>query len=157
MEQIDIQALITELIRDEGARLTPYRDSRGYLTTGIGRCLDTRPFSPEECRIIGHDGREKPLTYDQARWLLGNDVARTVADLDRELPWWRMLSGVRQRVIANMGYNLGVGKLCGFLNTLKAVREQRWDDAAHGMLASLWAKQVGQRAVRLADMMRKGG
>lgn len=156
MEILDMQALLTELTRDEGERLAPYHDSRGYLTTGIGRCLDTRPFSPEECHIIGHDGRCQPITADQARWLLGRDLESTLADLDRDLPWWRMLSGVRQRVLANMAYNLGTGKLTGFVNTLKAVREKRWDDAARLMLASRWARQVGQRAVRLAEMMRKG-
>jgi lysozyme len=55
-----------------------------------------------------------------------------------------------------MAFNLGVPKLIGFRNTLADMEAGRYDEAADGMLASLWAKQVGNRADRLADMMRKG-
>jgi lysozyme len=39
---------------------------------------------------------------------------------------------------------------------LAAVREGRYDDAAAGMLRSKWAGQVGERAKRLAALMREG-
>lgn len=130
---------IAELERDEGKRSKPYRDTVGKITIGIGRNLTD----------VG-------LSDDEIYYLLRNDIARAEAGLDDKLPWWRTLDEVRQRVLANMALNMGINGLLGFKNTLRAVQEGRWDEAATGMLNSMWAKQVGARAMRLADMMRTG-
>lgn len=37
----DRAALLTQLKVDEGVRLRPYTDTRGFQTIGIGRNLDT--------------------------------------------------------------------------------------------------------------------
>lgn len=60
-----------------------------------------------------------------------------------------------------MAFNMGVDDdprngLDSFANTLKAIREHRWDAAADGMLTSKWAAQVHDRALVLAEMMRTG-
>jgi lysozyme len=137
---MNYEKLLAELERDEGLRLKPYHDSVGKLTIGVGHNLD-----------------DKGITEAAARFLLGEDVLEVEAQLDLVLPWWTGLDEVRQRVLANMAFNMGVQGLLQFTNTLTAVREGRYEDAASGMLASLWAKQVGPRAIRLADMMRQGG
>lgn len=134
--------LIAELRRDEGVVRHAYQDSLGYWTIGVGRLIDRR--------------RSGGLSEDEIDLLLANDVARVEAGLDARAPWWRGLDPVRRRVLANMAFNLGVEGLLGFRNTLRAVREARWDDAADGMLRSKWAGQVGARATRLAAMMRDG-
>lgn len=136
---MNLEIMVAELERDEGLRLKPYRCSAGRLTIGIGRNLDDVGISVEE-----------------ARHLLHNDIARTAADLDRLLPWWSTLDEVRQRVLLNMAFNMGAAGLAGFRQTLGFVRAGLWGAAADGMLASLWARQVGPRAVRLAEMMRTG-
>lgn len=43
------------------------------------------------------------------------------------------------------------------MNPLAWVKEGRYDAAANGMLASLWARQVGVRAIRLASRMKNDG
>lgn len=136
MQSLDLKI---ELTRDEGLRLKPYRDTVGKLTIGIGRNLDD----------VG-------ISQDEAMHLLDNDIARTTAALDKAIPWWRSLNDVRQRVVVNMAFNLGVAGLLGFKNTLAAMKAGRYADAAWGMLASKWATQVGERAKRLAAMMAKG-
>ena len=135
-------AIEDDLIRDEGLVPHAYQDSLGYWTIAVGRLIDKRK-----------GGR---LTEEECRYLLRNDIAEKEADLDRELPWWRTLSSDRQRALLNMCFNLGIRGLLGFKNTLAAVREGRFEDAARGMLASKWAKQVGARATRLAELMRAG-
>jgi lysozyme len=55
-----------------------------------------------------------------------------------------------------MAFNLGVDGLMTFKNTLQAIQERRFGFAASGMMASKWAKQVGDRASRLSKMMREG-
>jgi lysozyme len=138
--------LVLELRRDESVRYSPYNDSRGFLTVGVGHLI-TGPMP---------NGWTFPLDDGQVDALLESDLMEVYANLDNALPWWEDLNDVRQRVICNMCFNLGLPKLLGFKNTLAAMRQGRYADAANGMLNSAWATQVGQRAVRLANMMRNG-
>jgi len=136
---MDIAQLKKELTRDEGLRLKPYLCTAGKTTIGIGRNLTD----------VG-------ITNEEADYLLDHDIARTVRELDKSIPWWRGLDDVRQRVIVNMAFNLGINSLMGFKNTLAAIKDGRYEAAAAGMMASKWAEQVGPRAVRLADLMKTG-
>lgn len=139
---MNIERFLSELVRDEGEILYAYPDSLGYTTIGVGRLIDRR--------------RGGGITQQESRFLLRNDVERVMAELDVRLPWWRELDDVRQRVIANMAFNLGVSGLLKWRNTLAAVRNGEYGVAADMMLASKWASQVGARAFRLAEAMRKG-
>lgn len=133
------EKLMAQLEIDEGKRARVYTDTVGKLTAGIGRNISDRDFSPDEIALM-----------------LANDVAMVARDLDRAAPWWRQMSEARQNVLANMAFNMGIGSLLTFKNTLAAMQQGRFDDAANGMLASLWARQVKGRAVRLAKIMREG-
>ncbi len=134
----DHAALVADLERDEGRRRFVYRDTLTNPTIGVGHLLS-----------LGLRDSEIDL-------ILRNDIADAVADLDNHLPWWRTLDPVRQRVIANMAFNLGVPRLMMFRRMLAAVRSQLWATAADEMGNSKWAVQVGERAVRLQAMMRTG-
>ena len=133
--------LISQLKIDEGCRLTAYKDTVGVWTVGYGHA---------------HVQPDTVWTQEQAEKQLIEDVARHNLELLRRLPWVAGLDIVRQRVLFNMGFNLGIDGLLGFKNTLEFVRTGQYAKAADGMLASKWAKQVGQRAVRLAQHMRTG-
>lgn len=136
---MDKTRLYEQLKLHEGKKNKPYKDTVGKLTIGIGRNLDDRGITEEE--IV---------------FLFGTDVDLVEKELDKNLKWWRDMSEVRQRVLVDMCFNLGITKLLTFKNTLEAMRTGRYNDAASGMLNSLWAKQVKGRAVRLANMMRTG-
>jgi lysozyme len=136
---MDFALLNAELKRDEGINLKPYRDTVGKLTIGIGRNLDD----------VG-------ITEDEANALLRADVNRTIADLDRQLSWWRNLSEVRQRVLVNMAFNLGIGGLMKFQKMLTAMKSGDYVSAAQEALDSAWASQVGARADRLSRMIADG-
>lgn len=132
------EGLRRQLLAHEGLRLRAYRDTVGKLTIGIGRNLDDTGISKAE-----------------ALHLLENDIGECLTDLVT-WPWFETLDAVRQRVLIDMRFNLGDAGLRGFKTTLQAVAEGRYGDAADGMLASKWARQVGQRARTLAAMMRTG-
>ncbi|AOJ31428.1 glycoside hydrolase family protein [Burkholderia metallica] len=138
MGDFDRSVLMAELTRDEGRRLKPYVDTVGKTTIGVGRNLTDVGISDAECDAM-----------------LSNDIDRTVSWLDRNLPWWRQLDPVRQRVVINMAFNMQ-GGLLTFTNTLAAMKRGDYEAAADGMIASKWAGQVGARATRLAAMMRSG-
>jgi lysozyme len=131
--------LIQELVRDEGKRLTPYRDTAGKLTIGVGRNLDDTGISDFECDLM-----------------LSNDIDKHCSELDQFFPWWKSLDEVRQRVLANMCFNLGVSRLSGFKLALSAMQSGNYVEAANQMKNSAWYTQVGNRAVRLCYMMENG-
>lgn len=133
--------LIAALKIDEGLRLKAYKDTVGVWTVGYGHA---------------HVAPNTVWTQEQAERALIEDVAIHNHLLAEKLPWVSSLDPVRRRVLENMAFNLGVKGLLGFKNTLEFVRTGQYDKAADGMLASLWAKQVKGRAVRLAQEMRTG-
>lgn len=136
---MDIELLKKELVRDERLMLKPYRDTVGKLTIGVGRNLDD----------VGINALE-------ADFLLTNDINRVMQQLDVFLSWWRSLDPGRQRVMANMMFNMGPGRFLTFKETLKMIEAGRYEDASINMLKSKWASQVGPRAIRLSELMKKG-
>jgi len=134
----DYQALVDDLIRDEGLRLKPYLDEPGKTTIGVGRNLTDNGISEQE-----------------AHYLLSHDIERALADA-QSYSWFADLDPVRQRVVINMLFNLGKPRFDMFRHTIAAIARKNYDIAADQMLSSQWAKQVGARAERLARMMRMG-
>ncbi len=155
----DRAALEAELIRDENEKLKVYRCTANKRTIGVGRNLDDVGISKAETVALGITVAsvcKNGLTRPQSRALLANDIDACERQLDAKLPWWRTLSDVRQRVLLNMCFNLGITRLLGFKNTLAKMARGDFAGAAAGMRASLWARQVGPRAERLAVMMEEG-
>jgi lysozyme len=136
---VNYQALQDQLILDEGIRLHAYTDTVGKLTIGVGRNLDDIGISKQE-----------------ALTLLQNDVTHVVNALDGAFPWWRGMSDIRQQVLANMCFNMGIVRLSGFKNALAAMERGDYETAANEMHDSSWSNQVGDRAVRLVSLMRNG-
>jgi lysozyme len=139
--------LDAELRRDEGVRYTPYYDTNGFQTVGVGHNIVASPLPP---------GWTYPLSDDQVNSLLNHDLTVTGAALDLHLPWWKQLDEVRQRVVANMCFNMGIFKLMGFHNALTCMQTGDYIGAAAGMSASHWAVEVGDRATRLISAMTTG-
>lgn len=137
-----IDNLIDQLRRDEGEVLHAYTDQLGYLTIGVGHLIDRRKgggISPEiSARLLDHD------------------ICRTKDELFSKLPWITSLDPIRAAVLINMAFNMGVDGLLEFHNTLAMVKAGNYEAAANGMLNSLWARQVPDRAKRLADQMKTG-
>ena len=138
-KKMDKQKLIEELKRDEGVRFKPYHCSADKLTIGVGRNLDD----------VG-------ITEVESDFVLANDIDNCVEELTRTFNWFDELSNVRQRVMINMCFNLGLSRLLNFKNFLGAVESKDYVKAGVEMLDSKWATQVGPRATRLKNMMIEG-
>lgn len=74
--------------------------------------------------------------------------------LASKLPWYKDASFVTKTVLTNMAFNLGIGGLLKFKNTLAYIKAGNYTQAAHNMELSLWYKQVGLRAKELVQRMR---
>ena len=131
-----------QLIRHEGLVLHAYPDSEGYWTIGIGRLIDKR--------------KGGGITKKEALYLLDNDIESCKKDLIDFLPWTCNLDPVRFDVLMNMCFNLGIGGLLKFTNTLELIKEGYYDKASAAMLKSKWAEQVKSRALELANQMLTG-
>ena len=131
---------LSEMIaKHEGLRLKPYHCTAGKLTIGYGRNLDD----------VG-------ITKAEAETMLTNDIERVYRDLSVHYDWFKELHEVREAVVVNMCFNLGLNRFNGFKQTIKYIDEGAYEKAAAEMLNSKWANQVGKRAVELAHMMATG-
>lgn len=138
--------ILEQLQRDEGLRLFPYLDSVGVKTIGYGHNLQAHPLPDVDGGI----------SIQRATEILSNDLALITLDLTHTLPGTIALDKPRFGVLQNMAFNLGVHGLLGFTSFLAYLQTSQYDNAAAAMLASKWARQVGQRAYRLSEQIRKG-
>lgn len=135
----NVRALIS---LHEGRVAHAYQDSLGYWTIGVGHLIDKQKGGSIPDEIIDD--------------LLDHDIAKVAQELRARLPWAKDLDNVRYAVLVDMAFNLGIEGLLKFKNTLTYVQDKKYLHASAGMLSSLWAKQVGPRAIRLAKMMSTG-
>ena len=152
--------LLEELVKHEGLRLQVYQDTLGIDTIGIGRNLKDRGISKEELDeldipTIGHV-YEYGITEADAMLLAENDVQIVEEELLRAHPCVEDLDAVRQLVLVDMAFNMGVPRLCKFVKMWNAIHEKMFDIAAKEMLDSRWANQVKSRSVKLANAMHNG-
>jgi len=156
----DRQDLIEKLIVAEGLRLQVYKDTLGIDTIGIGRNLEDRGISKEELDwmdipSIDHV-YEWGITEADAVYLATNDVQIVEEELVRAHPCVDRLDSVRQLILIDMAFNMGVPRLCKFKKMWAAVEAEDFPTAAKEMLDSKWAKQVKGRATKLANAMHNG-
>lgn len=130
-----------ELIKEEGLRLTPYKDSLGYLTVGVGH------------RIAEDNGF---ITLEYAGKLLYEDIKSTRESLIRNIPFYADLDEVRRYVLLSMAFNIGITGLLKFKKMLKALENRNYELASAEMKDSKWHYQVLSRAIKLENAMRNG-
>ena len=151
---------LDKLIDHEGMVLTVYKDSLGIDTIGIGRNLKDRGISREELDYLDIPNMEvvyeHGISEADARYLALNDIAIVENELCRVHTCVENLDSVRQLVLMDMAFNMGVPRLCKFKLMWNAIHEQNWEAASREMLDSRWARQVGRRAKILSDAMASG-
>jgi lysozyme len=135
----DMASLEDQLITHEGLELKPYQCTADKLTIGVGRNIEDRG-----------------ITEDEARYLLKNDIKIVEDELLEKKPVVAGLDAVRQRVLVDMGFNLGIPTLMKFQNMWAAIEDEDFQTAADEAMDSRWAKQVGRRAERLCQAMATG-
>jgi lysozyme len=96
------------------------------------------------------------LTEEEAYYLCMNDIAIVEKELLDSKPVVNQLTDVRQMVLVDMAFNMGVPRLKLFKNMWLAIEKVNYPLACAEMLDSKWANQVGKRAVRLSEAMKNG-
>lgn len=135
-----------ELIKfHEGYSATPYKCTAGHTTIGYGHSLTAH-------------GEDIP-----AKWTKECAEAAFIADYEKAerecaamIRGFSELDAVRQAVLVDMAFNMGIGGLIKFRKMLNHLWLKQYSNAAKEMMQSKWAAQVGKRSSRLADMMMTG-
>lgn len=144
------------LIADEGKKYSPYKDTKGYWTIGVGR-------------FIGKNLESLVLSERIVMMMLEEDIAKATNIVIRifGLAVWDSWAGARRDAITSLVFNMGEGNeekgFLSFRNTIRAIRENKWEEAARNVLNSKWSKDVDPkqrvnkgRDDRLAYMLRTG-
>lgn len=141
-----------QIKRHEGYSNRPYKDSMGVWTGGWGHNLEVDPTGV-------------PDGVDLASWLIPEELAEQWFNKDfnkalfgclEKIPFFGVLSDVRQAALVNMAFNLGIKGLLKFKLTLGALESGAYYEAARQMIDSHWARQVGVRASELVFQMLTG-
>lgn len=143
---------IIQLLRqEEGVRYTPYLDSLGYPTTGVGFKLGPQGV-PLSYYTFSLDDRTIDAWLDACIAEVKN-LMRTHSSIATAL---QHCNPARRDILTSMAYQIGGAGLERFNNMLAAIKLEDWDAAAREMLNSTWAKQGADRACRHATVMRTG-
>ena len=131
--------LIEQLKIHEGFRSNVYTCSGGKKTVGYGRNLEDIGISEEE-----------------AEMLLKNDIYEATNQLLNAFPFMATFSDVRISAMINFTFNVGIGTVRKFSNTIEYLKNEDWEAAADEMMDSKWAEQVGDRAIQITEQIRTG-
>jgi len=144
---MNIDKLREQLKIDEGVKYEIYLDHLGYPTFGIGHLITEA--DEEHGKPVG-----TPITEERVNSVFDKDVEIYVSEAKKVFPKLAELPSEAQEVIVNMTFNMGAPRLSKFKKFIAAVEARNWDTASVEMMDSRWAKQVGNRAVRLRDRIK---
>ena len=133
------QAIMNQLIIDEGKRLTVYKDSLGLSTVGIGHLMLASDNIPDGSTI----------SEERCQSLFDHDLTHAIINAEMIFPALESYPEAIQECIVNLTFNIGPNRLLGFKKFCAAVKCQNWTEAAAQLKDSAWYGQVGKRAVRI--------
>tara|TARA_R110000824_G_C15146832_1_gene670570 strand:- start:27 stop:536 length:510 start_codon:yes stop_codon:yes gene_type:complete len=138
----DMSKVLEMLRRHEGCETHAYSCTSNRMTIGCGRNIDP----------AGGLG----LSDDEINFLLQNDINRVIAELTNEFAWFPELNECRRDAMINICFNMGLTRLRLFKLALGAMQNLDYSTAAAEFINSKWTKQVGNRAIEVALMIKTG-
>lgn len=144
---MNYQRLEAQVKQDEGFRAKPYLDSLGYPTIGYGNR-----------KILGRwvNLETDALTEEQATELLRADLYTALRDAQQVFCRFNQLDHVRQEVLVNMAFILGLPKLKKFRHLIRAQKSLDYLQMSIEIEDSLMHRQIGERGKRFVRQMRTG-
>lgn len=129
---------------NEGLTLVAKPDAKGEWVIGRGRDIPPShglTCTPEQADAW-FDSEDYPAALRHAQDAVG--------------PAWEGLGNVRQAAVTDMAFELGFHGLLAFQKMLSALRAYQWGTASAECRASSYAREVPERAARVADMLATG-
>jgi len=134
---------------EEGTKLEAYYDSKGVLTIGTGRNLESAPY---------FNGVKIPHKITQALndEILDYDIGTITGELRQRWPRLDELDKARRDAFINMAFQMGVPRFMGFERMRAAAMARNWPLAKKEALNSKWAREFEERAKRVAGQILTG-
>ena len=145
---MNIDRLRQQLEIDEGCKYVIYLDHLNLPTHGIGHLI--LESDPEYGQPVG-----TPVTDERVIECFEKDLESVQKDCYRLYDDFDNLPETVQEIIANMLFNMGLGRMRAFKGMKRNVDARQWDKAADEMVDSRWYNQVGERSKRLVERMRQ--
>jgi len=146
--------LIEQLKRHEGYRSRMYLCTAGKETIGYGYNLKANPLHLSSLEIS--NAYKNGINEVEAERILKLMVSKCIDQLEEAIPFINKLDTVRQDILINMCFNMGLVGLLKFKKTLQLIEAGDYAKASVEMLASKWSKDVGNRALELSTQMKTG-
>jgi len=144
---MDINKLREQLKIDEGVEYRVYNDHLGYKTLGIGHLV-----VPGD---LEYDAPVGPyVSEDRVNEIFDKDVITYIDETKKVFGNLEGMPEEAQQVLVNMCFNMGAPRLAKFKNFIRAIHDENWETASVEMLDSIWATQVGLRAIRLSERIK---
>ena len=141
---MDINKLKAILSIDEGCERTVYLDTLGNKTVGIGH-----EVQPEDNLNLGDT-----ITQTQCDNFFATDINKAINACIKSpvIPYITQPEAIQESLV-DMYFNMG-SNLTGFTTFLSLIKAGNYSAAADDLKGTLWAKQVGSRAVRIEAAIR---
>jgi lysozyme len=137
---MDAISIAVDLIKpEENFKRFPYTDQMGNLTIGYGLALYRH-------------GLPEPLAALVTAYIVANELAPQFETLN----WYNDLDPIRQAIILDMAFQIGVGGVFTFKTMIACLTNKDYDGAADNLLKSLLAKQAPARTQKHAKIIRTG-
>ncbi len=133
------------LLVHEGLKLTEYKCTAGHRTIGVGFNLDANRLPSSIKPTIS--GGKLSITKDEAMRLLDSSMLQHWDSLVNAFPWVDNLDDVRKAAMLDLAFNMGVGSLKKFVNTLSYLSVGKYVQASKNLTQSKWAEQVQKQRV----------
>jgi len=159
-----VDELLDMLRKDEGLMLKPYKCPAGKKTIGYGFNMEANKLPDFIDHYLVQHGF---IATEMAEYLLDKKLTEVITEVkailrsfgDPAKDIWKELTPRRRGVVVMMAYNMGTGFLVGSHKWPKfsaALYSNDTEEVCREMKDSAWYSQVGERAVKLVEMYRKG-
>lgn len=143
------EILKNSIKHSEGLYLQPYLDPPGntnnQYSVGYGHLIKK-----------GEEELMNGVTKEQAEQIFDKDFNEHTTATAKNFHGFDKLDSARKAVVLDMGFNMGPSWETVLTDAAKAIQEQRWQDAYKEILNTKYAKQVGPRAQRNANVIVSG-
>jgi lysozyme len=135
------------IMRHEGVRTRPYRDSLGLWTVGVGHLIGDGKSLPADMN--------REFSQKEVMDMFEKDFAHHYG-IAQQTPGWDKANETGKGAMIDLAFNMGRW-WSKFPNTAKALMAGDFSSAAAGLRDSKWFTQVGNRGSVITSMIAQGG
>ena len=142
-----LDAIKQMIIKHEGLRNKPYKDSLGLWTVGVGHLIGDGKTLPESMN--------REFSQQEIMAMFEEDFTKHYAIAQRT-PGWDKANDIGKGAMIDLAFNMGQW-WNKFPNTAKALAAGDWKGASAGLRDSKWFSQVKGRAETVTGMIEQAG